>query len=258
MFLKHSDNSTTLCERFVSLIWYDKLIEFLFRFTVKTSEPLLAAGIVYSAADVLSHGQIAMNSMFLNNSWAVTQSVAIESSGGVVLVYGLESIREKDTIKVWLYLTLSVLLSLAGGVMLFMQLAGWTEQKDSAFMLMLFALRCIVSIGYIYLCRTKNIRFTPEKAKSVQLEPSTPLTEEPQVSIDDVRAVVIEVLNQMNERNVVCIEQTDTLQIPERTRKQAKGRVTEERGEKNHENFYRVQAILADTPHATVREIASA
>jgi hypothetical protein len=53
-------------QRFVSLDWYDKLIEFIFRFTAKTSEPLLAAGIVYSAADVLSHGQIGMSSIFLN------------------------------------------------------------------------------------------------------------------------------------------------------------------------------------------------
>jgi hypothetical protein len=140
------DNFTTYVERFVSLVWYDELIEFLFRFTAKTSEPLLAAGIVYSAADVLSHGQIGSNDMLLNNAWAITQSVAIESSGGVVLVYGLESIKGKDTVKAWLYLTLSILLSLAGGVMLFMQLAGWTEQKDSAFMLSLFALRGIENV----------------------------------------------------------------------------------------------------------------
>jgi hypothetical protein len=175
MLPQHSANSTTRMERFASLDWYDKLIEFIFRFVAKTSEPLLAAGIVYSAADVLSHGQIGSNSLLLGNAWAVTQSVAIESSGGVVLVYGLQSIREKDAVKAWLYLALSILLALAGGVMLFMQLAGWTEQKDSTFMLTLFALRCIVSIGYIYLCRTKSIRFTPVKSESVQEQSSTPL-----------------------------------------------------------------------------------
>jgi len=55
-------------QKFASLTWYDKFIEFIFRFTAKTSEPLLAAGIVYSAADVLSHGQIGMSSLFLNNA----------------------------------------------------------------------------------------------------------------------------------------------------------------------------------------------
>ena len=66
MLPQHTANSTTRMQRFVSLDWYDKLIEFIFRFTAKTSEPLLAAGIVYSAADVLSHGQIGMSSIFLN------------------------------------------------------------------------------------------------------------------------------------------------------------------------------------------------
>ena len=213
------DNFTTYVERFVSLVWYDKLIEFLFRFTAKTSEPLLAAGIVYSAADVLSHGQIGSNDMLLNNAWAITQSVAIESSGGVVLVYGLESIKGKDTVKAWLYLTLSILLSLAGGVMLFMQLAGWTEQKDSAFMLSLFALRCIVSIGYIYLCRTKSIRFTALKSECVQEDSSLPqLSLQPTFTLDDVREVVVEVMAQIKENNL--------LQIPEHTKGQTKISVT--------------------------------
>jgi hypothetical protein len=85
-------NSTTPIDRISSLIWYDKLIEFIFRFTAKTSEPLLAAGIVYSAADVLSRGHIGGNSLILSNAWALTQSVAIESSGGVVLFFGLQKV----------------------------------------------------------------------------------------------------------------------------------------------------------------------
>jgi hypothetical protein len=78
----------------------------------------------------------------------------------VVLVYGLQSLKEKDTIKSWLYLPLSALLAICGGVMLFMQLSGWEQQGNSPFMLALFALRCIVSVGDIYLCRTKHIRFS--------------------------------------------------------------------------------------------------
>ncbi|HVB73255.1 MAG TPA: hypothetical protein VNE38_06825, partial [Ktedonobacteraceae bacterium] len=179
MLPEHTSNSTTPIDRFASLDWYDKIIEFIFRFTAKTSEPLLAAGIVYSAADVLSRGHIGSSGILLNDAWAITQSVAIESSGGVVLVYGLQSIREKDAVKSWLYLILSMLLALAGGIMLFMQLAGWEAQGDSPFMLSLFALRCIVSIGYIYLCRTKNIRFTSLQCESVQQDPPTPLSVKP-------------------------------------------------------------------------------
>ena len=44
--------------------------------------------------------------------------------------------------------------------MLFMQLAGLENQQiDSPLMRGLFALRCVVSVGYIYLCRTKAISF---------------------------------------------------------------------------------------------------
>ncbi len=130
---------------FASLAWYDACIEFLFKLAAKTSEPLLAIGIVYSAAEVLSHGHLGYGNQGVQNAWAITQALAIESSGGVVLVYGLQSMREKDIIKAWLYLPLSALLAICGGVMLFMQLSGWEQQGKSAFMLALFALRCIVS-----------------------------------------------------------------------------------------------------------------
>jgi hypothetical protein len=145
---------------FASLAWYDAFIEFLFKLAAKTSEPLLAIGIVYSAADVLSRGHLGYGNQGVQNAWAITQALAIESSGGVVLVYGLQSLREKDYIKAWLYLPLSALLAICGGIMLYMQLSGWEQQGNSPFMLGLFALRCVVSVGYIYLCRTKHIRFS--------------------------------------------------------------------------------------------------
>jgi hypothetical protein len=149
---------------FASLTWYDALIEFIFRFVAKTSEPLLALGIVYSAADILSHGHLSGNNQLAADLWALTQATAIESSGGVVLVYGLTSLKEKDEVKAGLYFVLSALLALAGSIMLFMQLAGWEQQQnDTPFMLVLFGLRCVVSVGYIYLCRAKHIRFTDLK-----------------------------------------------------------------------------------------------
>jgi DNA-directed RNA polymerase specialized sigma24 family protein len=161
--------------KFASLGWYDQFIEFLFRFAAKTSEPLLAIGIAYSAADILSKGNLGYNNPTISNLWAITQALAIESSGGVVLVYGLQSLKEKDTLKASLYLVLSGLLALAGGVMLFMQLAGWeNSQGNTPFMLSLFALRCVVSVGYIYLCRTKHLRFTGIAIETASVSPETP------------------------------------------------------------------------------------
>jgi hypothetical protein len=39
-------------------------------------------------------------------------------------------------------------------------LSGFEQAGNTPFMLALFALRCVVSVGYIYLCRAKHIRFS--------------------------------------------------------------------------------------------------
>ncbi len=143
--------------------------------------------------------------------------------------------------------------------MLFMQLAGWEAQGDSQFMLVLFALRCIVSIGYIYLCRTKSIRFTSLQFENVQEDSPTPQSQEPAFTLEDVRTVVIEVMSQMKDSNAQLIECKEQLQLPENavsTGKRQKG--TEERSESFPKNFYRVQAFLADDPDAKTREVATA
>ncbi len=149
-----------LLKDFAALDWYEAFISFLVRFAAKTSEPLLALGLISSAANVLSRGLLANNNVTLNLVWAVSQAVAMESSGGVVLVHGLQARSDRDEVKAWLYFLLSTLLALAGSVMLFMQLAGWEQQGESALMLSLFALRGLVSVGYIYLCRAKHLRLS--------------------------------------------------------------------------------------------------
>src|SRR6266496_6010532 len=59
---------------FVSLIWLDGSINFIFRFIAKTSALLLAIGIVISAADFLTDGRLMHNNLMLANAWAWTQS----------------------------------------------------------------------------------------------------------------------------------------------------------------------------------------
>src|SRR5258708_25587925 len=78
-------------KQFTSLGWYDGFIEFIFRFVAKTSEPLLAAGLVISAADYLSHGAVMVGHSAFALGWAWTQATALESSSGVIFVYSLRS-----------------------------------------------------------------------------------------------------------------------------------------------------------------------
>jgi len=75
-------------QRFVELDWYESFISFIFRFTAKTSEPLLAFSLIYSAANVLIKGSISTNDALLNNAFAFSTSIAIESSGASCLFMG--------------------------------------------------------------------------------------------------------------------------------------------------------------------------
>src|SRR5260221_3399217 len=155
---------------FVSLRWYDGFIEFLFRFVAKTSEPLLALGLVISAADVLTKGRLMQGNPELSDAWAWTQALAIEASGGVVLVYALQSFRDKDTVKGVLYCILATLLAVVGGMKLFSQLISNATGAADAFAVgaswqvkLLIILRGIVSVGYVVMCRTKHIPFNSPK-----------------------------------------------------------------------------------------------
>ncbi len=171
-------------QSFASLTWYDSLIEFIFRFVAKTSEPLLALGLVFSAADVLTKGRLMQSNVMLTDLWAWTQAIAIESSGGVVLVYALLSFRDKDTVKGVLYVILASLLAIVGGMMLYSQLMSNATGAADAFAVgsswqvqALVIMRVIVSVGYVVMCRTKHIRFNDLQETSVQAAPALDLKE---------------------------------------------------------------------------------
>jgi hypothetical protein len=152
-------------EAFVSLEWYDNFISFLFRFAAKTSELLLAAGVIVSAADFLQKGELMAHNQTLSLAWSWTQAIAIEASIAPILVFALLAFKDKDKIKGILYSFLTSLLFVVGGAMLYLQLvstvAGFSEATISApVMVTLFVLRVLVSVGVIALSCTKHIRFS--------------------------------------------------------------------------------------------------
>lgn len=167
-----------LGEAFVSLTWLDSTINFIFRFVAKTSELLLAIGIIISAADFLTDGRLMHNNLVLADAWAWTQAIAIESSSGVVLMYALQAFRDKDKVKGWIYIALATMLALVGGVMLLTQIILSTTGINMvtagplAFVVAMAIARAIVSIAYIVMCRIKHIRFSGLLAEN---EPATPV-----------------------------------------------------------------------------------
>lgn len=204
-------------QKFASLEWYEAFIEFIFRFLAKTSELLLAVGLVFSAADVLSKGQLMESSPMLLYAWAWAQSIGIEASGGIVLVYGLQSVLEKDTIKAWLYLTLAFLLSVVGGVMLFTQIiastTGTTEFGASgginSYAVIMSALRSIVSIGYVVMCRTKNFRFSGFTSDVQKKDDQISAPTTASISVEEIRAIVAEIVTNVVTNVTVQVEKSD-------------------------------------------------
>ena len=78
------NTQTNSWQSFVSLHWYDEFIKFVFNFVTKTSELLLAAGIVVSTANFLTDGDVMGHSKALADAWSWAQAVAIDSSLGIV------------------------------------------------------------------------------------------------------------------------------------------------------------------------------
>ncbi len=226
-------------QAFTSLAWYDQAIEFVFRFTAKTCEPLLAAGLTVSAADYLSHGAVMAGHPVFTMAWAWTQAVALESSSGVVFVYALTSLRAQDTIKGALYLALALLLAVVGGSMLLLQLNATTMGNTEVAIPALNVMRVVVSISYIFLLRAKSIRFSDLSDTS----------EQPAQAVSpDVLNVLIERLDELHV-TVTQLASTPTPALPEHA---------EQAQSEQADSVSHVQAILDETPDASVRDVARA
>lgn len=57
-------------QTFASLHWYDETIKFVFHFVTKTSELLLAIGIIISTANFLTDGTVMRHNTVLSDAWS--------------------------------------------------------------------------------------------------------------------------------------------------------------------------------------------
>lgn len=260
MFMKKSERENRATwQSFVSLGWYDGLIEFLFRFVAKTSEPLLAAGLVVSAADYLSHGAVMTGHPGFSLAWAWAQAVALESSAGVVFVYALQAFRQDDKPKGIIYLVLSVLLAIVGGAMLLMQVNAVTLGSAEGANVAINVLRVVVSIAYIFLLRAKSIRFSD--LADVREQAAQPV---PTVS-PDVLNVLVERLDQLHV-TVTQLTNPSIQALPPPGESRASETPLVERSEPSQMEMHvlsqfaskeqKVAAVLARSPGASVEQVA--
>jgi hypothetical protein len=155
-------------QAFASLTWYEETIKFLFNFSAKTSEVLLAAGLVVSTANFLTDGTIIRSNGTLATSWAWAQALAIDSSFGVTFFYVCQCIKQRDWIKAVLYGLLTLLLAIVAGTItnidtyshaIHISIANATMQFGFDVKL-LTTLRAITVVGFVMMSRLKNVSFT--------------------------------------------------------------------------------------------------
>ncbi|EFH86994.1 hypothetical protein [Ktedonobacter racemifer] len=174
-----SAQDETPIKTFASLHWYDETIKFVFNFAAKTSELLLAAGVVVSSANFLTDGSIMQDHTPLSVAWAWAQALAIDSSLGIVFVNGFQAARERYKIKAGIYFALTAMLaSVAGLLTHFDALAHATglpvtSQSISGIipLWMLTGLRAVAVIGFLLVGRLKNVSFSMHQNETHDQQP---------------------------------------------------------------------------------------
>ncbi len=262
-------------QSFVSLSWYAGTISFLFRFLAMTSEPLLALGVILSAADFLQQGHLMAHNGALQAAWSWAQAISIEASTGPTLAFSLDAFRAGDKIKGRLYATLASLLFIVGGCMLYLQLisnaTGMSEAAVSPWVLYpLLALRVLVASGIVALLCSKHLRFSGLVAAipaPIQVAPPSailPTLDEVIEKLDARYQQRMEALYQKTVETVkITIAEHTNPQIPAITLVNAPARaeLSEQAQSLTNGRFaskeQEIARVLEANPNATAEEIAA-
>src|SRR6266567_4615261 len=154
-------------QTFAALNWYEETIKFIFNFVTKTSELLLAAGIVISTANFLTDGDIMSHNKSLSDAWSWAQALAIDSSLGIVFMNAYVAVREREKIKAAVFITLTALLATVAGLITHFDALGHaaglpvTDKGVSGVipLWIMTALRALAVIGFLLASRLKHVSF---------------------------------------------------------------------------------------------------
>jgi hypothetical protein len=160
-----NDQNHHRLQSFASLLWYDETIKFVFNFVTKTSELLLAAGVVISTANFLTDGDIMGHNRTLSDAWSWAQALAIDSSLGIVFMNAFQAVREREKIKAAIYFSLTALLATVAGLITHFDALGHaaglpvTVVARVVPLWIMTALRAVAVIGFLLASRLKNVSF---------------------------------------------------------------------------------------------------
>ena len=153
-------------EQFLSLAWYETLLRFIATFIAKTSELLLAGGLVVSTANFLTDGHV-LDNAGAAAAWAWVQALALDSSLGISFYSVLQSLKQRDWLKFALYLVLTGLLTVVAGSITNVDIfshAIHTTMSSALAKLgfdvgLLSTLRSIAVVGFVLMSRLKDVSF---------------------------------------------------------------------------------------------------
>ena len=152
-------------QAFVSLTWYEILLRFIATFIAKTSELLLAAGLVVSSANFLTDGAILGSTTFASIAWAWTQALAIDSSLAISFYYVLQCFKQRDWAKCVLYSVLTLLLALVAGTITNIDIyshavhatIGIAMKQIGVDVGLLSTLRAVAVVGFVLMSRLRDV-----------------------------------------------------------------------------------------------------
>ena len=236
---------------FAKLDWYDEVVRFVFTFVTKTSELLLAAGIIVSTANFLTDGDVMRGHKILSDAWSWSQAVAIDSSLGIVFMNAFQSVRERDKIKAIIYFTLTVLLATVAGLIThFDALAhaaglSVTDEGVSGILPLwvMTALRSVAVIGFLLASRLKNVSFSqfrldwsqgPETGQTPALHEQRSVA--PQVDYYALTFALVQAMQQAGVIQSVTVVQQETTTLPELKAKDTIPTKTEQEGSHQEES----------------------
>src|SRR5260370_8117790 len=97
-------------QQFPSIEKLDTGILYLFELASSVSVLLLAFGLIASMANVLTKGSVLTDNLIMQYIWAWTQCIAIDASVAGTIIRTFRYQAEGESVKMWLYALLSVLL----------------------------------------------------------------------------------------------------------------------------------------------------
>lgn len=279
----NAQQQQTPINTFASLHWYDETIKFIFNFVAKTSELLLAAGVVISSANFLTDGGIMQDHTPLSVAWAWAQALAIDSSLGIVFVNGFQSAREHDKIKAAIYFTLTAMLATVAGLLThFDALAHATGLPVTSPSIsgiiplwVLTGLRAVAVIGFLLVSRLKNVSFGQPQEEQAQEQAPAPAPQLAPIDYNRIATEVATILQQWAKVQSISVSSEETTLLPllqlagvsQEPAQPTHAKVTRERNQEEEANvkerlaraYAEIKAereATADTKPVSARELA--